>query len=212
MNSRKEKEKWLLGRFLRSPNVPVVELDSQPFDYTQFVDNLETKDVIHERFNSIIKSLYDRLDPVQRSTESYYEMMLELARLNRGLREQFINMFERAERGELKEPKGFKTPTGSGFVFISGSSELKARPYEERTLFVGKETLQTKYLNRINQCLGCCCYSDSESFDYFFFSSEWKTEDPDQLERLVNELEEKGLIPKSHQVIGPMYTFRQDKR
>ncbi|MBD3284759.1 hypothetical protein GF359_00320 [candidate division WOR-3 bacterium] len=57
MDSRKEKEKWLLGRFLRSPQVPNIELDCQSLDYSKWVDNLDTKDFILEKFNLIIKSL-----------------------------------------------------------------------------------------------------------------------------------------------------------
>jgi len=213
MNSRAEKEKWLLGRFLRSPKVPAIELDSFAIDYTQFVDNLQIKSIVHKKFKSIVRSLYDRLDPVRQKSGGYYEMMLELASLNRKLQERFINMFERAERGELKSPEGFiNTSTGAGFVFISGSSKLKTKPYEERILFVEGNTLQVKYLQQIGPCLGCCCYPDSESFDYVFFSSKWPTEDPEQLEKFINELDKKGAIPKSRHVIGPMYTFRQDKK
>lgn len=206
--TRKEIEKWILGRYLTSPKVPLVELDGFPNDFSLMVDKLETKDPIHEKFGRIITSLYERLDPEQRSTESYYEMMKELAFLNRQLREKFIEYYELAENGNLKETNGFKTLTGALFAFMTGEKNNYDLPFKERIRELDKMSLYSKYVHRAKSCLMCRVYVGTPNFDYSFFSSAWETNTPDQVERLVAELHEKGLVKESHPIIEPIYRFR----
>lgn len=122
-DTKKETEKYLLGRYLLSPIVPSLELDSKKEDYSVYIDKLKVKlSDFDMRF--VFKSIKEKTYKINNGDElSYYKILSELALLDRAelkiLKERFDVSLEKSIMDRFDIHRMISENTKCGFVFIS---------------------------------------------------------------------------------------------
>ncbi|MBN2379729.1 hypothetical protein JXM67_08005 [candidate division WOR-3 bacterium] len=214
-DARNKSEKWLLGRFLASPNVPDPDYDNFQEDYEKWVDDLENKDETLRKFDFILKNLYEKIDTKRMTTEEYFKLLLELALLDRVERETFIERFDITLKQACDE---YCTPNRVVFHRDSGEVAFAFCPLprnesKERQAEWLKAFMQIcKYDLKVDKCFGICIRAESDRgfwIEWGLISDIWKFDK--RMEVIVEKARNDGVLSKMK---GPQkikrYKFRNE--
>ncbi len=182
-------EKWIIGRYLMSPEVPSILLDRNDRDFSEAVDNLQEN---MEKFQvrHFLEQMYDRMIVYESGSETgYYRMLVYLALLNRNglsaLHQRLKLSFQAAQRNDQTIPYRFEIPKlGCGYVITS----IVKEDYTRRHQILGNFVSINMYERKLERCVGISVSIIEGGFDidWCFLERKWCS-DP-EMERLLREV------------------------
>lgn len=162
LNARKETEKYLLGRYLISPKVVELDIDTKDEDFSKYVDNLEH--TINEfDMRNIFQSIREKMSTTQGNELDYYKFITELALLNRlelkGFKDRFSFALKKIESNEFNINRMISGKSNCGFVFIS----LLEEEIDKRIELSKMITHLAKYDMKVEKILGVTFIKESKA-------------------------------------------------
>ncbi len=190
-------EKWLLGRFLMSPDIENDSLNQPAVDCSRAVDNLDA-DTDFLKVRRFLEEMGDRIvyhlrlgpgpteQPDEDSTD-YYQILIAFALLNRTYLKAFNDRLKQAIRIARQDQIDFsrfeERQLGYGYVIIGLPREL----HSKRRGFLMTHVKLNMYERKLAACAGVSvCFGPSDvDIDWTFFEEPWKPNE--ELDKVLRE-------------------------